>query len=870
MTRPWHPPLANTANYMLLEAELEDAYREENTGTVMDDRRLVAARNKLKWAQTLGRDADVGLTNWTGLCNKICVLDPDCVPGTSKEAFSDPEERRRVLSEFILKAAKIAHSVGAVGVVVPVPSNPDGSTTLDVARIPAPDMFDESTGKWDPDALDRNRVPIPVMSVAPHARSGVAQEQASPGGDDKQGPRIGLGRGVLRAGQTARIQPEAPNHAFYQRTGIKPQFYLDMSGDTDFELVLLNAERCELDESRAAATVRIVTREAKRARMEEGQRKASVAAFDKEENEALAAEAAALKERQEADEAEAAYQEEQRQAKLAEQHLEAATVAMHEAEDAANRLRTAAEMREAQADSLQSICSNGRLKLKELKQRISELTPIVKAQAKRKKSLLGGLLGDDADAMPEEEELRAATDEYDSTKATIEEASRKLAAITEEMDDIWQEVENAQRLAEDRHADVFTAEIRFRKEKAEAELARMRRDKEVAEAEEAEANARRERAEAAAAGEQARVAREEADKARAREQAMREDFERRVAEAAHAMEKAEADRLSGAIAAQEAAAREQRKERERLLKSLAAQEEKRQLEAEAEAKVRAESEAKFKKMAEKREAEMQALRAQSGAAADGEDEADVGSENAKPVGLSLEEMLKSDRFPWRRTRKALEPGYTRDPRPALCNDFLHVLSGWEGDKDDNRARRRPRTGDDDAGILDKRVLDATLQLPQHLRKGAAASLANSDYLQALKKWDQLDPTDILEGDTLKLSGRQPPELDRELMPVNLPPGAPTTINTTQTTLNTTQVSLQSGATPMITTTPTMTTPFTASAAQSQVSRPSTQASRPGTSKVKFLEDDAPSFSRRPSADLAAVQERLVVDGEEHDEGNLDT
>jgi hypothetical protein len=164
------------------------------------------------------------------------------------------------------------------------------------------------------------------------------------------------------------------------------------------------------------------------------------------------------------------------------------------------------------------------------------------------------------------------------------------------------------------------------------------------------------------------------------------------------------------------------------------------------------------------------------------------------------------------------------------------------------------------------VLDATLQLPQHLRKAAAASLANSDYLQALKEWDQLDPTDILEGDTLKLGGRQPPELDRELMPVNLPPGAPTTINTTQTTLNTTQVSLQSGATPMITTTPTMTTPLigTASAAQSQVSRPSTQASRPGTSKVKFLEDDAPSFSRRPSADLAAVQERLVVDGEEHD------
>ena len=859
MTRPWHPPLVNAANYMALEADVEDAYREEFHGNVPDDRRLVAARNKLKWAQNLGRDADVGLTNWTGLEKKICMLDPDCVPGTSKEAFADPEERRRVVSEFIQNAAKIAHSVGAIGVVVPVPPNPDGSTTLEVARVPDPDIFDESTGKWDPDALERNRVPIPVMSVAPPARADAAAlEQANPAEDGKQGPRLGLGRGVLREGQTARIQPEAPNHAFYQRTGIRPQFYLDMEGDTDFELLLLHAERCELDESRATVTVRIVTSEAKRARMEEGQQKAAVASLDKEENEALAAEAAALKERQEADEAEAAYQEEQRQAKLAEQHLEAATVAFHEAEDAADRLRTSAEMREAQADSLQSTCSNGRLKLKDLKQRISELAPIVKAQGKRKKAL-----GEDAELSPEEEELRSATEEYNSTVATVEEASRKLATVTEEMDDMWQEVEDAQRIAEDRHADVFAAEVRFRKEKAEAELARMRRDKEVAEAEEAEANARKERAEAEAAKEQARVAQEEADKARAREQAMREDFERRVAEAAHAMEKAEAERLTGAIAAQEAAARAQRKERERLLQSLAAQEEKRQLEAEAEAKVRAESEAKFKQMAEKREAEMQALRAQGAAAADAPD---VGSDSAKPADRSMDEMLtgKSDRFPWRRTRKALEPGYTRDPRPALANDFMHVLSGWEGDKEDRSSRRRPRSSDGDQGGLDKRALDATLQLPQHLRKAAAASLANSDYLQALNEWDQLDDTAVLEGDTLKLSGRLPPDEDRELMAVTLPAGGPATANS-NTPLSR-HASFLGGATPSASDSR-MTTPLagTASAAPSHASRLPSQVSRPGTSKVKFLEDDAPSFSRRPSTDLAAVQERLVIDEEEQHE-----
>ncbi len=656
---------------------------------------------------------------------------------------------------------------------------------------------------------------------------------------------------MLREGQTARIQPEAPNHAFYQRTGIRPQFYLDMEGDTDFELMLLHAERCELDESRAAVTVRIVTREEKRARIEEGQQKAAVASLDKEENEAVAAEAAALKERQEADEAEAAYQEEQRQAKLAEAHLEAVTVAFHEAEDAANRLRTSAEMREAHADSLQSTCSNGRLKLKELKQRISELTPIVKAQGKQKKAL-----GEDAQLSPEEEELRSATEEYNCTVVTVEEASRKLVTVTEEMDDMWQEVEDAQRVAEDRHAEVFAAEVRFRKEKAEAELARMRRDKEVAEAEEAEANARKERAEAEAAKEQARVAREESDKARAREQAMREDFERRVAEAANAMEKSEAERLTGAIAAQEAAARAQRKERERLLKSLAAQEEKRQLEAEAEAKVRAESEAKFKQMAEKREAEMQALRAQGASAADA---ADLGDDSAKPAGRSMDEMLKSDRFPWRRTRKALEPGYTRDPRPALCNDFMHVLSGWEGEKEDKSSRRRLRSSDGDTGALDKRALDATLQLPQHLRKAAAASLANSDYLQALNEWDQLDDTAILEGDTLKLSGRLPPDEDRELMPVTLPAGVPATANSNPLSRH---ASFLGGVTPSASDSR-VTTPLfgTASAAPSQASRLPSQVSRPGTSKVKFLQDDAPSFSRRPSADLAAVQERLITDEE---------
>jgi hypothetical protein len=50
------------------------------------------------------------------------------------------------MSQFVLDAAKRAQAAGAVAVVVPVPRNADGSVTLDVFRIPLPDVFDESTG----------------------------------------------------------------------------------------------------------------------------------------------------------------------------------------------------------------------------------------------------------------------------------------------------------------------------------------------------------------------------------------------------------------------------------------------------------------------------------------------------------------------------------------------------------------------------------------------------------------------------------------------------------------------------------------------------------------------------------------------------
>ena len=131
----------------------------------------------------------------------------------------------------------------------------------------------------------------------------------------------------------ARVQPDAPNRAFEQRTGIKPLVLLDMVGDTDFDVVLLRTDKCELDPAASTARVRIVTREAKRAREEEGAQRAALSVLDKEEDEAVAAEAVAAKERQEADEAEAVYQEEEREAVVAQQALEAASVAWQVAQD---------------------------------------------------------------------------------------------------------------------------------------------------------------------------------------------------------------------------------------------------------------------------------------------------------------------------------------------------------------------------------------------------------------------------------------------------------------------------------------------------------------------------------------------------------
>jgi len=851
VSRPWHPPLVNNANYMLMQAELEDADREENTGTVSDDRRLVAARQKLQWAQKLGRDADVGLTNWTSLANKICVLDADCVPGASKEGWVEPELRRRAMSQFILKASKIAYAVGAVAVVVPSPPNPDGSTTLNVPRVPAPDMFDENTGKWDPDALNRDRVPIPVIVVAPPSQvvPRLDPATATMHSNNECASQSGLGRGVLRPGTLARVQPEAPNFAFRQKTGISALVYLDMVGDTDFDVVLVRADKCHLDTQRAVATVRIVTQAAKHARNEEGAHKAAHAVRDKEEDEAQAAEAAALKERQEADEAEEAFREEERQAKLAEHELEEKIVLFHEAEHAASRVRAAAELREAHADSLQNQCTNGRLEIKELLQRHRELTNLVKHQGKRNKRPPGGKV-----LTPEAELLAVVSDEYNAAVRKVDEAARELDTVSAEMDAGWQEVEEAQTHAHVLHDDVFAAEVRFRKEKAEAELARVRRDKEVAEAEEAEENARRERAEAEAAKAAAFVAEELAAHARAGEKAQREDFERRVADAAYAMEKAEEEKVSSAAVAAELAQRDERKERERMLKMLAAQAEKRQLDAEAEAKVRAESEAKFREMAGKREADLQALR---GAVEEEQGDGDVDKVGG---GLLVQGMRKSERFPWRRTRTSMEPGFTRQPRPALANDFLHVMQGWEGDTADVDSSRRSKTAKDGgAGAIDKRIADVTLNLPQHLRKaagGAALSLATADYLQALKEWDVVEEENsILEGHNLKLSGRcGAPDAQRELWPVNLPENEGTLM------ANGRETSYVELTTP-VGSSSRMTTPALGASVPTSVgfSRVPSNISRSASSKVKFLEDEPSHLTRRPSVDLAAVHERLQND-----------
>ena len=251
---------------------------------------------------------------------------------------------------------------------------------------------------------------------------------------------------------------------------------------------------------------------------------------------------------------------------------------------------------------------------------------------------------------------------------------------------------------------------------------------------------------------------------------------------------------------------------------------------------------------------------------------------------------------------SMEPGFSRQPRPALANDFVHVVRGWEGAAASDggagagaEVSARKKRREKDAGVvLEGRVERAVAQLPPHVRPaagGAALSLAKADYLQALKDWEDVGATGVLEGDVLKLSGRELADAARELLPVEL---LETGLCLSHDLTHETSV-LGGGATPLSTSR--IATPLTASAPATAASlaRVPSHASRPAsgalagrapstpTSKNKYSGGDggdgdgvdggdgggskvllphaasAPAFSRRPSTDLAAVNERLVLE-----------
>jgi len=184
------------------------------------------------------------------------------------------------------------------------------------------------------------------------------------------------------------------------------------------------------------------------------------------------------------------------------------------------------------------------------------------------------------------------------------------------------------------------------------------------------------------------------------------------------------------------------------------------------------------------------------------------------------------------------------------------MQGWEGDTADVDSSRRSKTAKDGgAGAIDKRIADVTLNLPQHLRKaagGATLSLATADYLQALKEWDAVDETSILEGHNLKLSGRcGAPDAQRELWPVNLPENEGTLM------ANGRETSYVELTTPVGSSSRMMTPALGASVPKSVgFSRVPSHISRSASSKVQFLEDEPSYLTRCPSVDLAAVHERL--------------
>lgn len=434
-TRLWHPPLINDEQGLVkYHAAVDDAKREYATGADGSRERLRRCEMDLQEASARGNDAALGLVNGSIIKNCIAVVDLDCE--ISAGMFSDPADLNAAISDLAIEAAQRCERAGARGVVVW-----GGCDAATVLRKRDADIFDETTGQWDPDAADVDRVDIPVVHIA--------RSEA-------------LGRGKFLDGRHSAIMPQAPNHAFWLKHGIEPHMLLDMKGDTDFEIVIKDARGANLSSTRQRVTIKIVTLEEMKAREEAARLAAAAAEENKEVAEADEAEALARKEREEADAAIAAFLVEENEARAAEALLEKMTLEQMELSNQAEEKARIATMADEAADKVKGKRDLLVAELQEKTRIIREmefmLTQVSKDDKAERKDLKNRL-------HESSEALRNLEDSADALKPEI-------AALSQEADRLWLEADEAQQDADDMALKCEAQEAVYRRERAEADRAR--------------------------------------------------------------------------------------------------------------------------------------------------------------------------------------------------------------------------------------------------------------------------------------------------------------------------------------------------------------------------------------------------------------
>lgn len=434
-TRMWHPPLINDEQGLVkFRAAVADAKREYATGADGSGERLKRCEMELQEASARGDDAALGLVNGSVINNSIAVVNLDCEINGGE--YSDPADLNAAMSDMAIEACKRCERAGARGVVLW-----GGCDAATVLRKRDADIFDETTGQWDPDAADQDRVNVPVVHMA--------RSEA-------------LGRGKFLDGRHSAIMPRAPNHAFWLKTGIEPHMLLDMKGDTDFEIVIKDARGADLSATRQRVTIKIVTLEELRAREEAARLAAAAAEENKEVAEADEAEALARKEREEADAAIAAFLEEEKEAKEAEELLEKMTIKHMELSNMAEEKGRIATVADEAADKVKGqrdvLVAEAQEKAKVIRETEFKLTQISKDDKEERKEIKG-LLHELSEA------LQKLVDSADKLKPEI-------AALSAEADRLWLEADEAQQEADDMALQCESQEAVYRRERAEADRAK--------------------------------------------------------------------------------------------------------------------------------------------------------------------------------------------------------------------------------------------------------------------------------------------------------------------------------------------------------------------------------------------------------------